>query len=104
MEQYTNSPRQRGQRGKSPETLQLVSRAKGILDDQHPHSVRGVCYQLFVNKWLRSRAKLDTDKVNRHLVWAVEAHRDGGHWHRGDGGVRADRIGMIRRRGWGGWA
>jgi hypothetical protein len=52
-------PRRRGQRGKSPETLQLVARAKGILADQHPHSIRGVCYQLFVNKWLRSMAKLE---------------------------------------------
>jgi hypothetical protein len=66
------APRRRGQRGKSPETLQLVARAKGILEDLHPHSVRGVCYQLFVNHWLRSMAKLDTDKVSKHLVWARE--------------------------------
>jgi hypothetical protein len=69
----TNAPRQRGQRGKSPETLQLVARAKAILEEMHPHSVRGVCYQLFVNGWLRSMAKLDTDKVSKHLVWAREA-------------------------------
>jgi hypothetical protein len=68
----TNTPRQRGQRGKSAPTKLLVARAKGILDEQHPHSVRDVCYQLFVNKWLRSMAKLDTDKVSRHLVWARE--------------------------------
>jgi hypothetical protein len=68
----TNRPRQRGQRGKSAATLRLVAQAKGILDEQHPHSVSGVCYQLFVNKWLRSMAKLDTDKVSRYLVWARE--------------------------------
>jgi hypothetical protein len=66
------APRRRGQRGKSPETLQLVARAKGILEEMHPHSVRGICYQLFVNGWLRSMAKLDTDKVSKHLVWARE--------------------------------
>jgi hypothetical protein len=70
--EHTTPPRRRGQRGKSPETLTLVARAKGILGEQHPHSVRGVCYQLFVNGWLRSMAKLDTDKVSKHLVWARE--------------------------------
>ena len=70
--QSTKTSRRRGRGGKAPETLQLVARAKGLLEDLHPHSIWGVCYQLFVNGWLRSMAKLDTDKVSKHLVWAGE--------------------------------
>jgi hypothetical protein len=69
---HTRQPRQRGERGKSPATLLLIARARQILAAQHPHSVRGVCYQLFIKKWLRSMAKLDTDKVSKHLVYARE--------------------------------
>jgi hypothetical protein len=69
---HTRQPRQRGERGKSPATLLLIARARQILAAQHPHSVRGVCYQLFIKKWLRSMAKIDTDKVSKHLVYARE--------------------------------
>lgn len=59
---HTRQPRQRGERGKSPATLLLIARARQILAAQHPHSVRGVCYQQFIKKWLRSMAKIDTER------------------------------------------
>jgi hypothetical protein len=75
MEQATNFkvPRRgRGQRGKSEKTMLLINRAKTILEEVQPAGVRAICYRLFVNKWLRSMGKNDTDTVSRHLVWARE--------------------------------
>jgi hypothetical protein len=64
--------RSRGQRGKSAKTMLLINRAKAILEEIQPAGVRAICYRLFVNKWLRSMGKNDTDTVSRHLVWARE--------------------------------
>jgi hypothetical protein len=64
--------RSRGQRGKAKETLLLIDRAKLILEEIQPAGVRAICDRLFVNGWLRSMGKSDTDKVSTHLVWARE--------------------------------
>jgi len=88
--EHTSAPRRRGQRGKSPETLQLIERARRLLEELRPHSVRAVCSQLFVNHWLRSMAKIDTNKVSKQLVyvreegmvaweWIVDESRPDGH-------------------------
>jgi hypothetical protein len=66
------SLKRRGQRGKSAQTLLLINRAKTILEEVQPAGVRAICYRLFVNGWLPSMAKNDTDTVSRHLVWARE--------------------------------
>jgi hypothetical protein len=66
------SARGRGQRGKSANTMLLIARAKTILEEVQPAGVRAICYRLFVNGWLPSMAKYDTDTVSRHLVWARE--------------------------------
>jgi hypothetical protein len=50
----------------------LIQRAKNLLEEIQPAGVRAVCYRLFVNDWLPSMAKNDTDTVSRHLVWARE--------------------------------
>jgi hypothetical protein len=62
----------RGERGKSANTMLLIARAKAILEEVQPAGVRAICYRLFVNGWLPSMAKNDTDTVSRHLVWARE--------------------------------
>src|SRR6266508_2364452 len=66
------SSRRRGQRGKSEKTMLLIDRAKAILAGIQPAGVRAICYRLFVNGWLLSMGKSDTDTVSRHLVWARE--------------------------------
>jgi hypothetical protein len=69
----TTPPRRgRGQRGKSAQTVLLIERARAILEEIQPAGVRAICYRLFVNSWLRSMGKNDTDTVSRHLVWARE--------------------------------
>ena len=68
----TRGARRRGERGKSAETMQLIHRAKTILEEIQPAGVRAVCYRLFVNGWLPSMSKNDTDRVSHHLVWARE--------------------------------
>lgn len=64
--------RGRGQRGKSEKTMLLIERATTALAEIQPAGVRAICYRLFVNGWLPSMAKNDTDMVSRHLVWARE--------------------------------
>lgn len=59
-------------RGKSRKSLEMVDVAKAILDEIQPASVRAVCYQLFIQKLIRSMAKNETNKVSRQLVWARE--------------------------------
>jgi hypothetical protein len=50
----------------------LIERANIILGEIQPAGVRAICYRSFVNGWLPSMAKNDTDTVSRHLVSARE--------------------------------
>jgi len=59
-------------RGKAAATLHLVERAKEILEEIAPASVRAVCYRLFILKVIKDMSKASTDAVSRHLVWARE--------------------------------
>lgn len=59
-------------RGKSFKSLQLVARAREILEEIQPASVRAVCYRLFVMGAIKDMSKNSTDSVSKQLVWARE--------------------------------
>jgi len=59
-------------RGLAKETTDLIAAAAAILADQHPATVRGLCYQLFNRKLIPDMSKKSTAKVSRVLVLARE--------------------------------
>jgi len=59
-------------RGKSDKSIHLILAARIILEEIHPSSVRGVCYQLFNRKLIADMSKNSTNRVSRQLLWARE--------------------------------
>lgn len=59
-------------RGKAQKTLELIDAARRILEEIQPATVRAVCYRLFVEKFIDSMAKSNTNMVSRQLVYARE--------------------------------
>lgn len=59
-------------RGKAQKTLALIDASIRILREIKPATIRAVCYRLFVEGFIPSMAKVNTDAVSRHLVWARE--------------------------------
>ena len=59
-------------RGKSQRSLDLIDAAVRILEEIQPASIRAVCYRLFVEGYIDSMAKNNTNAVSRQLVWARE--------------------------------
>ena len=59
-------------RGKSGKSLELVIRAREILREIHPATVRAVCYRLFVARVIASMEKKNTSRVSVQLTWARE--------------------------------
>jgi hypothetical protein len=66
-----NSPKRQG-RGKSKQSIALVTAATVILAEIQPATVRAVCYRLFIDKLIPNMSKASTDKVSKNLVWARE--------------------------------
>ena len=60
-------------RGLADKTVALMTEARSILVDLHPHTVRGVCYQLFTRKLIKDMSKNETARVSRVLTTAREA-------------------------------
>jgi hypothetical protein len=67
------STTQRKGRGKSAESIALITAAIAILGEIQPASVRAVCYRLFVQKLIPNMSKGSTDKVSKQLVYARES-------------------------------
>ena len=59
-------------RGLAQPTQDLIAAAAALLADQHPATVRGICYQLFGRKLIPDMSKNSTAKVSRILVQARE--------------------------------
>ena len=59
-------------RGKAQKTLELIDAARRILEEIQPATVRAVCYRLFVEKFIDSMARSNTNMVSRQLVYARE--------------------------------
>ena len=59
-------------RGKSRETIALISAARTILSEIQPASVRAVCYRLFTMGVIASMSKSETNRVSTQLTWARE--------------------------------
>lgn len=72
-EQIATSSSLPRRRGKSLQSLRLISAAHSFLERAHPTTVRGVCYRLFVDGVIDSMAVSNTQKVSRLLVDAREA-------------------------------
>ena len=70
FEQIEASPKKT--RGKARKSLDLIDAAVRILDEIQPASIRAVCYRLFVEGYIDSMAKTNTNKVSRLLVGARE--------------------------------
>jgi len=77
-------------RGRSKDTIALVSAMRDILEEIQPATVRAVCYRLFVAGYIPNMGKNSTSKVSRHLVnarengeipwdWVVDEHREAEH-------------------------
>jgi hypothetical protein len=65
--------KKRGERGPAKETLELIDASRNILEVMQPHTVRGVCYQLF-NKLhlIPNMSRKETARISRILVMARE--------------------------------
>lgn len=72
MSETGNGQRRRGQRGIAKNTVELLDRAKTIIEEVEPITVRGVCYRLFVEGLIPSMGKKYTAKISRLLVRARE--------------------------------
>ena len=59
-------------RGKTQAVIALIDTCAEILEQIQPASVRAVCYQLFVRELIKSMAKVCTNRISRHLVYARE--------------------------------
>ena len=59
-------------RGKSRETIALISAARTILSEIQPASVRAVCYRLFTMGVIASMSQSETNRVSTQLTWARE--------------------------------
>ena len=59
-------------RGKSKATIELLEACQGLIETVQPITVRGVCYRLFVEKYIDSMAVKNTQKISRLLVQARE--------------------------------
>jgi hypothetical protein len=65
--------RKRGERGLAKETIELIEVCHKILEEMQPHTVRGVCYQLFNKHHLiPSMKRKETSRISRILVTARE--------------------------------
>lgn len=73
-------------RGKTRKSLALIEKAREILEEIQPASVRAVCYRLFVAGYTASMGKNETDRVSDQLrdarnegaipwEWIVDATR-----------------------------
>jgi hypothetical protein len=60
-------------RGKGRRNLELIDACHRILEEIQPASVRAVCYRLFVEGYIASMAKSETNRVSRQLTDAREA-------------------------------
>lgn len=59
-------------RGKSNRSLELIEKARHILAEIHPASVRAVCYRLFTAGMIENMSKAETNRVSTQLTWARE--------------------------------
>lgn len=59
-------------RGKARKTIAMIDAAIRILEEIQPASIRAVCYRLFVEGFIPSMAKSNTNTVSRLLVGARE--------------------------------
>jgi hypothetical protein len=75
----TGAVRPRG-RGKARKSLELIDACADILEEIQPASVRAVCYQLFIRKWLPDMSKKSTGRVSTQLTWAREHGRIPWEW------------------------
>ncbi|OFW00154.1 MAG: hypothetical protein A3G20_05080 [Acidobacteria bacterium RIFCSPLOWO2_12_FULL_59_11] len=55
-------------RGKAKNTIALIDAAIRILEEIQPASIRAVCYRLFIEGFIPSMAKTNTNAVSRLLV------------------------------------
>jgi hypothetical protein len=67
-------------RGKSKNTLLLVAKAREILEEIQPASVRAICYRLFAAGLIQSMKKSCTNSVSRHLRIAREEGKIPWEW------------------------
>ena len=67
-----NPSAQPRKRGKSPKTHAIIAAAAQFLEENHPATVRAVCYRLFVDGHIASMAKSNTNAVGVHLRNARE--------------------------------
>lgn len=67
----TYSSPKRG-RGLGRKTIEIINASADILQEIEPASVRAVCYALFNQRFIKSMAKGETQKVSRNLVTARE--------------------------------
>lgn len=70
MNNTNEQPRQG--RGKSKQSIAIITAAIAILNEIQPATVRAVCYRLFVQKLIPNMSKASTDKVSKQLVYARE--------------------------------
>ncbi len=59
-------------RGKSLQSIAIITAAIAILSEIQPATVRAVCYRLFVQKLIPNMSKASTDRVSKQLVYARE--------------------------------
>jgi hypothetical protein len=59
-------------RGRSQATLDLLEACKKIIEETEPITIRGICYRLFVAKFIDSMATKNTQKISRLLTQARE--------------------------------
>ena len=59
-------------RGMAQNSLNLIAQAKTLLEQIKPATVRGVAYQFFIRKLIKSMARNEVAKVSRLLVIARE--------------------------------
>lgn len=59
-------------RGLAQKSLDLIEASRIILEQTHPNTVRGVCYQLFIQKMIPDMSRSSTAKVSAQLVNARE--------------------------------
>ena len=83
-------------RGRSEVTIDLLRECYDILKAQHPISVRGVCYQLFVRKIIPSMARKDTARISHILNSALHGKTVLTIAHRKESLSNYDRIIEVR--------
>lgn len=59
-------------RGKSRKSIELIYAARDILAEIQPATVRAVCYRLFIDGYIDSMSKANTNRVSTQLVHARE--------------------------------